>query len=245
MVKKIKYLALILLLVFSGLYAENYEQKIAKSFQLPTTGTLELANINGEIQVTTRGGSAVDIKAIKKSDHKGEIENVEVVFEQDGDSLRVKVKYNKRNAKAKVDFIVSVPEKLARVEFKSVNGKLDCSGKYADLTLKTVNGKIDFSGEFRAGTFKTVNGSIELSQEPLLSGDLEAETVNGAIDIELNRKSAFWVEGRTINGSIDNEFGVRVEKHLVGSSFSGKVNDGGKYKVNVETVNGSIDISKI
>jgi DUF4097 and DUF4098 domain-containing protein YvlB len=245
MLKKIKYLALILLLALSGLYAENYEQKITKSFQLPASGTVELSNINGAIQIKSTGGSAVDIKAIKKSDHKGEIENVDVLFEQSGDMLRVKVKYNKRNAKAKVDFIVSIPEKLARAEFKSVNGKLDCSGKFADLTLKTVNGKIDFKGEFRAGSFKTVNGSIELSQESLLSGDLEAETVNGAIDIELNRKSAFWVEGRTINGSIDNEFGVRVEKHLVGSSLSGKVNEGGKFKVNVETVNGSIEISKI
>lgn len=245
MLKKLKYLALMLLLAFSMLSAENYEQKITKSFQLPATGTLELANINGEIQVTTKGGSSIDIKAIKKSDHKGEIENVEVLFEQDGDILRVKVKYNKRNARAKVDFTVSIPEKLARAEFKSVNGKLDCSGKFADLTLKTVNGKVDFSGEFRTGTFKTVNGSIDLSQEPLLSGDLEVETVNGAIEIELNRKSAFWVEGRTINGSIDNEFGIKVDKHLVGSSLSGKVNEGGKYKVNVETVNGSIDISKI
>ena len=245
MLKKVKYLALMLLLVFSMLSAENYEQKISKSFQLPLSGTVELGNINGAITVITTGGTAVDVKAIKKSDHKGEIENVEVLFEQSGDILRVKVKYNKRNAKAKVDFTVSIPERLARAEFKSVNGKLDCSGKFANLTLKTVNGKIDFSGEFRSGTFKTVNGSIELSQEPLLSGDLDAETVNGAIDIELNRKSAFRIEGRTINGSIDNEFGVRVEKHLVGSSMSGKVNDGGTYNVNVETVNGSIDISKI
>ena len=144
MLKKIKYLALILLLALSGLSAENYEQKITKSFQLPASGTVELSNINGAIQIMSTGGSAVDIKAIKKSDHKGEIENVDVLFEQSGDMLRVKVKYNKRNAKAKVDFIVSIPEKLARAEFKSVNGKLDCSGKFADLTLKTVNGKIDF-----------------------------------------------------------------------------------------------------
>ncbi|MDD8011891.1 MAG: DUF4097 family beta strand repeat-containing protein [Acidobacteriota bacterium] len=245
MVKKLNYALLVLLLAFTGLFAENHEQKINKSFKLPAGGSMELANINGTIDITSSGGETVEIKAIKKSDHKGEIENVEVVFDQTGDALRVKVKYNKRNAKAKVDFVVSLPEKLARAEFKSVNGTLDCSGKFSDLKLKTVNGRIDFDGEFRAGSFKTVNGAIALSQEPLLSGDLDVETVNGAITIELNRKSAFWVEGRTINGSIDNEFGIKVEKHLVGSSFSGKVNDGGKYKVNVETVNGSIDISKI
>jgi DUF4097 and DUF4098 domain-containing protein YvlB len=244
MLKKVKYVLLILLLAFSGLYAGEYEQKVQRSFQLPADGAIELSNVNGEIEITTTGGTAVEIKAIKSSDNKGEIENVDVLFEQDGGILRVKTKYNKRNTRAKVDFTVAIPEKLARAEFKSVNGRVECSGKYADLKLKTVNGKIDFDGKFRDGVFKTVNGAIDISQEELLDGDLEAETVNGAIDIELNRKSAFDAEARTVNGSIRTEFGLEVQRHLVGSSLSGKANGGGR-KVKVETVNGSIEISKI
>jgi hypothetical protein len=243
MLKKIKYLALFLLLAFAGLGAENYQQKIERSFTLPAGGALELANINGGIDITS-GGAAVEVKAVKKSDHKGEIEKVEVVFEQAGDTLRVKVKYPKSSVSAKVDFTVSVPANLARAEFKSINGNIDCSGKYAGLTLKTVNGRIEFAGEFRSGTFKTVNGALDLSQESPLNGDLEAESVNGAIDIELNRKSGFAAEGRTVNGSIRNEFGLEVRKHLVGSSLSGTANNGG-HKLKVETVNGSISISKI
>ena len=243
MVKKVKYFALILLLSFSFLAAEDYEQKIVKKFELPAGGAVELANINGEIAVTS-GGTAVEITAVKRSDVKGEIESVEVLFEQAGNTLQVKTKYNKSNTRTKVDFTVSLPEGLARAEFNSINGKLGCSGKFSDLKLKTVNGKIDFRGEFRSGVFKTVNGVIAISQEPLLNGDLEAETVNGAIAIELNRRSAFDAEGRTINGSVDNDFGLEVQRQLIGSSFSGKVNGGG-HRVKVETVNGSIDISKI
>jgi len=244
MIKKLKYLLLALLLAFSGLYSANYEQKINKTFTLPESGSIELANINGEIKISTSKGDSVDIRAVKKSDYKGEIEHVDVIFDRFGDLLKVKVKYNKRNARAKVEFTVTIPEKLARAEFKSVNGRIDCSGKFAELALKTVNGKVGFAGEFVSATFKTVNGAIEVSQEPLLGGDLAAETVNGAIEIELNRKSAFALEGRTINGSIRNDFGVKVEKHLVGSSIDGSVNSG-KNKVKVETVNGSIEISKI
>jgi DUF4097 and DUF4098 domain-containing protein YvlB len=244
MLKKAKYLLLVLPFVFAGLYAEDYEQKISKSFNLPASGAIELSSVNGEIEITTASGTAVGIKAVKKSDHKGEIENIEIIFETGKDFLKVYTKSSKRNTRAKVEFTVSVPEKLARAQFKSVNGKLVCSGKYGDLTLKTVNGRIDFEGEFHTGTFETVNGSIDISQEPLLSGDLQATTVNGAIDIELNRKSAFEAEGRTVNGSIDNEFGLEVRRHLVGSSFSGKVNNGG-HKLEVDTVNGSIEISKI
>ena len=244
MKQKIKYVFFIMLLIVSFLAAEEYEQKTARSFTLTAGGAIELANINGEIEVTTTTGAAVDIKAVKKSDYKGEIENVEVIFETGKDTLKVYIKYNKHNAKAKVDFTVSIPEKLARAEFKSVNGKIDCSGKFAALILKTVNGKIDFQGQFRAGSFKTVNGAIEISQEPLLDGDLYAATVNGTIDIELNRKSAFEVEGQTVNGSIDSDFDLQVSRHLVGSSFSGTVNGGG-HKVKLETVNGSIEISKI
>jgi DUF4097 and DUF4098 domain-containing protein YvlB len=245
MLKKAMYLMLILFFALSGLYAENYEQKIDRSFQLAAGGAIELANINGEIEINATGSQDVRIKAVKKSDRKGEIEQVEVVFEPGKDLLKVYVKYPKKsNIRAKVDFTVSVPEKLARAQFKSVNGRVDCSGKFADLTLKTVNGKIEFVGEFRNAKLATVNGAIDISQEPLLSGDLKVETVNGAIDIELNRKSAFEVECRTVNGGIDNEFGLEVSRHLVGRSLSGKVNNGG-FKVNLETVNGSIDISKI
>jgi DUF4097 and DUF4098 domain-containing protein YvlB len=144
----------------------------------------DLSSINGEVDITTTGGTAVDIKAVKKSDHKGEIEKVEVVFEPGKDSLKVYVKYSRRNTRAKVDFKVVVPERLARVHFKSVNGKIDCAGKFGDLTLKTVNGRIDFSGSFRNARLEAVNGKIDLSQEPLLAGDLTVSTVNGAVDID-------------------------------------------------------------
>ncbi len=244
MFKKVKYLLLALLLAFSTLSAADYEQKIVKSFSLPANGALELANINGRIDVTSNAGDAVEIKAVKSSAHKGEIEQVDVLFEQSGGLLKVKVNYNKRNARAKVDFTVSVPEKLARAEIKSINGEIDCTGRYAGLQLATVNGRVTFAGEFRSAAFKTVNGAIDVSQEAPLSGDLEVETVNGALNIELSRKSAFSIEGRTVNGSIRSDFGVKVEKHFIGSSIEGAVNGGGK-RVKVETVNGSIEISKI
>lgn len=244
MKQKIKFAFFILILMFSSLAAEEYEQKIERRFELAAAGSIELSSVNGEIGITTTSGQAVDIKAVKKSDSKGAIENVEVVFETGKDKLKVYVKYNKKNIKVKVDFTVVIPEKLAKAVFKSVNGKIDCSGGFADLTLKTVNGKVDFQGQFRSGAFETVNGALEISQEPLLAGDLRAAAVNGSIDIELNRNSAFELEGRTVNGSIDNDFDVPVSRHLVGRSMRGKVNGGG-YKVEVETVNGSIDISKI
>lgn len=244
MKQKMKYVFFIMLLMVFSLFAEEYQNKAARSFTLTAAGTIELANINGEIEITTTSSRTVDIKVVKKSDHKGEIENVEIIFETGKDTLKVYTKYNKKNTKAKVDFTVSIPEKLAQAGFKSVNGEIDCSGQFADLTLKTVNGKIDFQGEFQTGTFKTVNGTIEIVQEPLLSGDLRVSTVNGTIDIELNRKSAFEVEGQTVNGSIDNDFGLQVSRHFIGSSFSGKVNGGG-HNVKLETVNGRIHLQKI
>jgi len=243
MIQKAKYVLFIMLLMAAFLSAEEYEQKIARRFELGPAGSIELSSINGEIVVSS-SGTAVDIKAVKRSDHKGEIEDVEVLFEQNGDRLLVKTKHHKRNSRVKVDFTVTIPENLAKAAFNSVNGRIDCSGKFADLTLKTVNGKVDFQGQFRAGVFETVNGPIEIVQEPLLGGNLEANTVNGSIDIELNRDSAFEVEGSTVNGRIDSDFDLRISRRFIGKSMSGKVNGGG-FRVEVETVNGSIDISKI
>jgi DUF4097 and DUF4098 domain-containing protein YvlB len=244
MMQKVKFGLFIMLFMFSLLAAENFEQKIDRRFDLNPAGSIELANVNGKIEISTAGGASVAIKAVKKSDYKGEIEAVEIIFETGKDTLKVYTKFNKKNTRAKVDFTVVIPEKLSRAIFTSVNGELSCSGKFQDLNLKTVNGLIKFTGDFASTHLSTVNGAVEFSQEALLNGDLGVETVNGAIDIELNRKSAFTVEGRAVNGGIDCEFPVQVQRHFIGSSLKGQVNGGG-HKLTLETVNGRIKISKI
>ena len=244
MKQKVKYVLFILLFMFSLLAAEDYEQKISRRFELTPAGSIELSNVNGEIVISTTSGQAVDIKAVKKSDAKGEIENVEIIFETGKDTLKVYTKYNKKNTRAKVDFTVAIPEKLSRSIFKSVNGALTCSGKFQDLNLKTVNGRIKFAGDFASSSLSTVNGTVDISQEAQLNGDLSVETVNGAIDIEINRKSAFTVEGSAVNGGIDCEFPIAVQRHFIGSSLKGQVNGGG-HKITLETVNGKISIAKI
>jgi DUF4097 and DUF4098 domain-containing protein YvlB len=242
--QKVKFGLFMLLLMFSLLAAEEFEQKIDRRFDLNPAGSIELANINGKIEISTTGGASVAIKAVKKSDYKGEIEAVEIIFETGKDTLKVYTKFNKKNTRAKVDFTVVIPEKLSRAIFTSVNGELACSGKFQDLKLETVNGLIKLQGDFATSALSTVNGAVDISREALLNGDLSVETVNGAIAIELNRKAAFSVDGSSVNGAIDCDFPVTVQRHFIGSSLKGEVNGGG-HKITLETVNGGIKISKI
>lgn len=244
MKQKVKYVLFILLLMFSLLAAEDYEQKISRRFDISSAGSIELANINGEIKVTTNAAATVEVLAVKKSDDKGEIENVDLIFELQNNHLNVTTKYNKKNTKAKVDFTVVIPEKLNRAVFKSVNGAIACEGNFQDLKLETVNGLIKFAGDFASTSLSAVNGTVNISQEAQLNGDLSVETVNGAIDIEINRKAAFTLEGSAVNGGIDCEFPVSVQRHFIGSSLKGQVNGGG-HKISLETVNGRIRIAKI
>lgn len=244
MMQKVKIGLFLLLFMFSLLAAEDFEQKINRRFDLSAAGSVELANINGEIRISTASAAAMTVLAVKKSDKKGEIETVDVIFEAQGDNLRISTKYSKKNTQAKVDFTVVVPEKLAKAVFKSINGTVLCSGKFADLTLKSVNGRIQFDGDFASARLSSVNGTLKISREAQLNGDLSAETVNGTIDIELGRKSAFTVEGSTVNGNISSDFPLTVERHFIGSSLKGQVNGGG-HRVTLETVNGRISISKI
>jgi DUF4097 and DUF4098 domain-containing protein YvlB len=244
MKQKLKYALFILLFMFSLLAAEDFEQKIDRRFDHSAVGAIELSNVNGKIEITTKSDGDVEVLAVKKSDYKGEIENVEIIYETGKDTLKVYTKYNKKNTRAKVDFTVVIPEKLNRAAFKSVNGALTCSGKFQDLKLETVNGRIKFAGDFATSSLRAVNGAVNISQEAQLNGDLNVETVNGAIDIELNRKSAFTMESSTVNGGIDCEFPIVVQRHFIGSSLKGQINGGG-HKITLETVNGRISISKI
>jgi DUF4097 and DUF4098 domain-containing protein YvlB len=244
MAQKVKFGLLIVLCLASLATAADFEQKISRRFDLTAAGSVDLSNINGRIDISTRPGGSVEVLAVKSSDKKGEIETVDVIFEHQNDNLRIHTKYNKKNTRAKVDFTVVVPEKLSRSSFRSINGAVKCSGTHAELLLKSVNGRIAFDGDFTKATISAVNGAVEVSQEAELHGDLSVETVNGGIVVEIHRKSAFSVEGSTVNGGIVSEFPVTVERHLVGSSIHGSVNGGGR-RLTLETVNGRIRISKI
>ncbi len=238
-----RLLFLPLLLVPLVLAADN-EQKINKSFALGPEAAVELSNVNGQVRLTTHAGNGVEIRAVKRSEYQDELDQVDIVFQEEANRLKVYTEYKKKNSRVRVDFEVVVPERLKQAVFKTVNGDIQAEGRFGDIRLETVNGGATLQGGFRNSSLATVNGDLEVLLEESLAGDVSARTVNGKITLELNRKSGFQIKARTVNGKIRSDFELTLKQWFIGSQLSGSVNEG-QYEIKLETVNGNIELVKI
>ncbi len=243
---KIKGLIVILLLFVSLVHGYKYEEKVEKSFTLTTGALFQLSNINGIVEAETYKGDTVLIKAIKMTDKEGDLEKVEILFDYQKDRLKVKVHKDKkwRRLSFKVEFYLKIPARLRHVSLVSVNGKVKTRGDFKQLNLKTTNGRIEFKWKFAEGSFRSINGRIEVFQQEALKGDTSLKTINGSLRLHLNKDSNFRVDGTTVNGSIRSDFDVTIKRRFVGSKMRG-TNNGGKHRLYLKSVNGSIRLMKI
>ena len=74
------------------------------------------------------------------------------------------------------------------------------------------------------------------------SDGVDLEAVNGSIDLYLASSVGADIRAESVNGALANDLGIEVTKgKYVGSSFNGSIGGGGS-RVELETVNGSINV---
>jgi hypothetical protein len=133
-----------------------------------------------------------------------------------------------------------------RVDASTVNGRVVVTEVSSDVTANTVNGEIRASTMGGGAlTLKTVNGSVRV-RAASLSNDarIEVETVNGSVQAELPTELDAEVLLRTVNGRISTDFPVQITGGTSKHEVRGIVGDGGAQRVELRTVNGSVQLTK-
>ncbi|MDD8031474.1 MAG: DUF4097 family beta strand repeat-containing protein [Acidobacteriota bacterium] len=240
----------------------KYEESFEQTIPVKEAGSFSLSNINGSITVTSSPEMEVVIKATKyarwKKEDLGKV-RIEVVSGEK--SVIIDTVYERKNLQAKVEYEIKVPENMALELVKTVNGKVNVSGKFDRAKLSTTNGGITAQGDFHwlEGTttngslnisqvkgivnLKTTNGSIKVELDEV-AGDLRAKTTNGSITIKLAGQPDAQFFARTTNGSIKVDYPVTVEGEISRRRVEGRIGSGQGPKIELKTTNGSISLLK-
>lgn len=236
-------------------------QAEVREFEVGDNPELRLENIVGEVSVIAGNSNQILV------DYKIEGEDVEVIFEQTGNGVAVKVAHPKKSGwfgsgnNHRVDFVIEVPI-TGRYALKSVSGGIDVAGVGGRVRLETVSGSIRVLESFGHLELRTVSGSIEM--EKVQSADLVVNTVSGDIDykdgdlsgesyvfssvsgdisISFDNEASFRVRGNTVSGGVQIDSDVKTEifknRYAGNQSFDGEYN-GGKTGLNLSSVSGSI-----
>ncbi len=254
--------ALLAPVLFTGTANAQNRDRDAFSYNgtLSAGRTINIRNVNGEIEVQRSSSGRVEIHA-EKQWRRGDPDDVRVVQVdgRNGDLMVCALWHdaectadgirnprnrsrNNRNNDVAVHFTVRVPDGV-HVNVHTVNGGVEVDGTTGVVDAYTVNGNVtarSTGGPVRA---KTVNGSIKASMGALGRDDVRYETVNGSITLELPSNVNADLDVSTVNGSVNTDFPVTVQGTISRRRLRGSIGSGGR-ELKATTVNGSVNLRR-
>jgi len=237
--------------------ADFREQETAewrKTYELQPGGRVEIANINGKIDVMPGNGNSVEVIARKvgqgptKEGAKAAIDRIQIAESVTDGNLKIETKVDRsggglfNHSSGKVEYTVRVPVN-AELKLSTVNGGVEIAGMAGRINAETTNGGIkarDITGMIEAST---TNGGVELDLSSVPTGGVKLECTNGGIRLRLPSDAKASISARISNGGIDAQ-GVHLQTRGESSNrrLEGDLNGGGP-RISLEGTNGGIRIS--
>jgi DUF4097 and DUF4098 domain-containing protein YvlB len=182
----------------------EFTENFSRTVRLGRTGTFDLQNVSGDINVTGAGGDDVRLEAIKRVRHPNETEarailsEITIQVQERSGRLEVRTEYpRRRNWSGGVDFTVSVPRDAA-IALRSVSGTVKVSNINGELRAETVSGDIIASAARKLRIAKTVSGNVEITDAE--ADELSANSVSG--DVIVNRLKASGFDAQTVSADL-------------------------------------------
>lgn len=225
--------------------------------------SLEIKNVNGDIEGTLASGNEIQVGATKRA-RKSDPGEVEIQVIEHADGVTICAVYptprrarrenscepgdgghsNTENNDVNVRFTVRVPAGVF-FDARTVNGDIDAQGLKGDIDARTVNGGVTISTSGLAEA-STVNGSIHATLGRADFRHAEFSTVNGGITVELPADLSAELRAETLNGEIDSDFPLSVTGRFSPRRLVGTIgtNTSSGRTLYLKTVNGSLRLRK-
>jgi DUF4097 and DUF4098 domain-containing protein YvlB len=225
-----------------------------KSYPLDASGSLEISNINGKIDVQPSDGNTVQVVAIKKAKGpspeaaKAALERIQIVDEASAGRVKIETKVGPSGGGMfsrgglQVEYRVRVPAG-AEVKVETVNGGIEVTGLTGRINAETTNGGVqarDVAGTLVAST---TNGGLDIDLARMPEGGVKLECTNGGIKVRLPRDAKATISARISNGGISAD-GLVIETTGDQSRrrLEGRLNGGGP-RLEIEGTNGGITLN--
>jgi hypothetical protein len=229
-------------------FSAETKQEWTRSYPLAPGGQIDVANLNGPIELSKAAGTAVDIRAeiiargftdaiVKNLLEKGKIEEtvspervkVETVVPR-GTSGRYEVRYH-----------VALPPGIT-AQVSTTNGGLRAAAIENRVKASIVNGAVDFSdmgGEIDA---TLVNGSLT-ARFARVTAPVRLETTNGRLSLEIPKDTKATLSARVVNGGMSVK-GLPIDEPPQRRirNLEAALNGGGP-AIELHTTNGRITIT--
>jgi hypothetical protein len=240
-------------------------QDFQKSYDVGPSGSVSIANVSGDVNLTGYDGGSVEVAAFKEGRDR---DLVEVEDLSDANHVELRAKYPRNcNCDASIRFEVRVPRgaNVSLDKISTASGNIKAEGVSGRMRLNTASGNVTLqgvSGEIHANS---ASGRVSVREA---SGTVSANTASGDVDVELTRLEGAGdlrfssasgnvrvrlpsnvdadVEMSTASGSIDTNFPIEVKDDRYGSGkrASGRLGNGSRL-LRISTASGDLSLKSI
>jgi hypothetical protein len=223
-----------------------------KSYPLAAGGRVEVANVNGRIDVEAWDGATVEVRAERTGKgHTPEaakqmLDRIEIREEVTATRIRLETKVAKTSewfgGGTEVRYRLKVPAR-AELTLETVNGGIEIAGVQGRVEAETTNGGVTARNLGGSIDASTTNGGLDVDVDAVTERGISLECTNGGIKLRLPRDAKADLTARITNGGIDAD---NVDIALIGEAtrrrLEGRLNGGGP-RIDLEGTNGGIRIS--
>ena len=210
-------------------------EKISKSFKVGPSGTLDVANVSGNVVVTEGGTDTIVIDAVKKyrgpaADAKDQFARATIEMMERAGRVDVKTTYTDRHTRVSIDYTVTAPSGTT-VFAHSMSGDVKVTNIKGEVRIDTVSGNVTATGTPAATLVRTVSGdatAIGIDHQ----NELRVSTVSGNVTIRSARARS--VDADSTSGDVTLT-DVLCDRALVKAfsgdiAYSGSLSKAGRYQ---------------
>ena len=212
------------------------------------TGTFQLKNTNGRVEIRAGSERQVRIEAEKMAPSEQVLNELEVAIVAQGNRVEVLTRaphtpWGFFGSSGRVNYRITLPASV-RVDVESTNGSVHVSGVAGAVRVRSVNGSVrveDAAGEVAA---HSVNGSVNVAYSAVPRQGLHRfATTNGSVTVRLPADASGSFQADTVNGGISTDLPLAVQGHFGTKHLRGQLGEGGG-RFEISTVNGSVAVKK-
>ena len=225
-------------------------EEIRKSFELQPGTRIEIAGINGKVDVQTSDTKTAEVYVLRTAGSRDGLNRREVTIEQTSTGLLIRGRQVSHGfwehlfgTKANEDVTIKAPRAIA-LTIRGVNGRVTTGDVDGAIAAKGINGEVELGAANDSAEITGINGNVSVGLNKLGNIGARVSGINGNIELRLGTGLNADLTAKGMNGHVRSETSdVTVDKDEYGSHYSAKIGSGGS-PIAISGINGNVRLTR-
>jgi DUF4097 and DUF4098 domain-containing protein YvlB len=218
--------------------------EIRQTYQIAPGARVEIANLNGPLEIETVSGNTAEIYIVRSARNKADLEYRKIIVDNTPDSFRL---YSVQpedgvgnNITVRHRAVLKLPRPSA-LSVRNINGSARLGDVDGPITLGNINGQLEIGQATEFAELSNINGNMAMTIVKLGERGIIMRNVNGNINLRFLSEVNADLEVRSFNGTVNSSLPNLSIQKMGRSDFRGQIGSGGT-PITGSHINGVITI---